>query len=210
MSGHFHFSPILHRSFVSEKWVKDFHVTEVCRRPEKLQLVLLSDGNILLYLRGFLGCCLFTLFWRLAALAFRWVFSFCHSNACIYVGKSAENSVELFRRHPDGGSLWEIETLLSLCVEASPGWHLVEGGCCLVGGFFARHSQGSPIWRWNRRELIHCFMRCCVIYILKKLTVFGITATNSFKESSSLKFGDEIKKVHWNRNGEETQRLLLK
>lgn len=145
MSGHFHFSPILHYSFVSGKWVKDFRVTAMCRRPEMLQLVLVDDGSILLYTRVFLGRCPYAFLKANSTLAFSWVCSFCYSNACMCIGKSAENSEELFLRHPDEGSLWEVETLLSLWVEASPEWQLMEGGCCLVGkGVCGRCLQGVP------------------------------------------------------------------
>lgn len=50
-----------------------------------------------------------------------------------------ENSAELFPWHPDGGSLGEI-----VHVEASPGWHLVEEGCCLVGVFLEDAHMGPP------------------------------------------------------------------
>lgn len=145
MPGCFRCSPTLHHSLVSGKWVKDFCVTAMCRRPETLQLVLLGDGSILLYMQAFFCCCLYAFPKANSTVAFSWVYGFCHSNACMCIGKSAENSEELFLRRPDEGSLWGIETLLSLWVEASPGWHLVEGECCLVGeGVCGRCLQGVP------------------------------------------------------------------
>lgn len=185
--GYFDFSPILHQSFVSEKWVKEFHVTEMCRRSEKLQLILLSDGNISLYLRGFLGCCLFMLSLKAnSTVAFRWVFSFCHSNAYMYIGKSAENSAELFLRHPDGGSLWEIETLLSLCVEASPGCIWWREGAVWLGVVFGRCSQGSSIWRWNRRVDTSFYVMLCYTHNLRNWQYLGLLLLIPLKKAVAL------------------------
>lgn len=133
MPGHFHFSPILHQSFIFEKRMKDFNGTEMWKKNRETAIYSVKQWQYLaLFVRRSWLLSFYTFLKGNSTVAFRWVFDFCHFNAYMYIGKSAENSVELFLRHPDGGSLWEMETSLSLCVEASPGWHLLEGGCYLL------------------------------------------------------------------------------
>lgn len=47
--------------------------------------------------------------------------------------------LQLFPWHPDAGALGDI-----VCVGSSPGWHLVEGGCCFVQDFLEGVHTGPP------------------------------------------------------------------
>lgn len=134
------------------------------QRSEELQLILLRDGYILLYLRGFLVCWLLMFFLEAVSIvAFTQVCSFCGSDACVYIGKPDENSAVISLASP-----WRVTW--RNCV-----WKLHQDGIWWREGaawlrFFERCSHRSSIWRWNKYEgeLIYNFMWWCVPYMIKE------------------------------------------
>lgn len=96
-------------------------------RPEKQQLVLLRDGYILLYLWDCLGCCWLLMFFPGACQHCSFHRGVQLLSLCLGVNRE-------FR--------WKFCGIISLAfpwrnsVAASPGWHLVEGGCCVLGVFW--------------------------------------------------------------------------
>lgn len=195
------------QKFCFRKVDERFSCNRNVQRPEELQLILLRDGHILLYLRGFRGCWLLMFFPGgcqhcsfHTGVQLLWLWFLCVNREVRWK----------FCRVISLASPWRVTWRNSVCRSFTR--MAFGGGRVLLGwGVFERCSQGSSIWRWNTRES-WCIILCD--YVLhtwwKNLTLFGFTVADYFKESSSLKLRDEIKNVHWSGNEEEAQWLPLK
>lgn len=125
-SGCFHFNLIIHTSFVSEKWMKEFHVTEMCQ-DQRNSSSFCYEMVISCFICETLGCCWLLMFFPGACQHCSFHRGVQLLSLCLGVNRE-------FR--------WKFCGIISLAfpwrnsVAASPGWHLVEGGCCVLGVFW--------------------------------------------------------------------------